>query len=134
MGGPGGSVIKNPPAMWEMAGDLASIPGSGRFLGRGQGNPLRYSCLENPMDRGAWQATVQGVTKSLTQLKLLSTRAHSMDIAQSEQTPASSITQSEQTPASTDADWLRSRLSGHIQSSPSLHADSAKTEHQVLVG
>ena len=50
MGGPGGSVIKNPPAMWEMAGDLASIPGSGRFLGRGQGNPLRYSCLENPMD------------------------------------------------------------------------------------
>ena len=86
------------------------------------------------MDRGAWKATVQGVTKSLTQLKLLSTRAHCMDITQSEQTPASTITQSEQTPASTDADWLRSRLSGYIQSSPSLHADSAKTEHQVLVG
>ena len=68
MGGPGGSVIKNPPAMCEMAGDLASIPGSETFLGRGQGNPLRYSCLENPMDRGAWQATVQGITKSFNPL------------------------------------------------------------------
>ena len=50
------------------AGDLGLIPGSGRFPGEGNDNPLQYSCLENPMDRGAWQATVQGVTKSQTQL------------------------------------------------------------------
>ena len=50
------------------AGDLGSIPGSGRAPGEGHGNPLQYSCLENPMDRGAWQATVHGVAKSRTQL------------------------------------------------------------------
>ena len=49
-------------------GDLGSIPGSGRFPGEGNGNPLQYSCLENPMDGGAWQATVNGVAKSQTQL------------------------------------------------------------------
>ena len=47
---------------------LGSIPGSGRSAGEGNGNPLQYYCLENPMDRGAWQATVHGVTKSQTQL------------------------------------------------------------------
>ena len=50
------------------AGDLGLIPGSGRSPGEGKGNPLWYSCLENPMDREAWWATVHGVTKSLTQL------------------------------------------------------------------
>ena len=50
------------------AGDLGSIPGSGRFPGEGNGNPLQYSCLENPMDGGAWWATGHGVTKSRTQL------------------------------------------------------------------
>ena len=49
-------------------GDLGSIPGSGRSPGEGNGNPLQYSCLENPMDRRAWRATVHGVTKSQTQL------------------------------------------------------------------
>ena len=48
------------------AGDLGSIPGSGRALGEGNGNPLQYSCLENSMDRGARQATVHGVAKSWT--------------------------------------------------------------------
>jgi len=48
------------------AGDLGLIPGSGRSPGEGNGNPLQYSCLENPMDRGAWWATVYGVTKSQT--------------------------------------------------------------------
>ena len=48
------------------AGDLGLIPGSGRSLGEGNGNPLQYSCLENPMDRGAWWATVYGITKSWT--------------------------------------------------------------------
>ena len=50
------------------AGDLGSIPGSGRPPEEGNGNPLRYSCLENPMDGEAWWATVHGVTKSRTQL------------------------------------------------------------------
>ena len=50
------------------AGDLGSIPGSGRFPGEGTGNPLQYSCLENPMDGGAWWATVHGVAKSPTRL------------------------------------------------------------------
>ena len=57
----GGSVIKNPPAN---AGDAGLFPGSGRSPGEGHGNPFQY-CLENPMDRGAWQATVHVVTKAL---------------------------------------------------------------------
>ena len=48
--------------------DLGSIPGLGRSPGEGNGSPLQYSCLENPMDKGAWWATVHGVTKSWTQL------------------------------------------------------------------
>ena len=64
-GFPGGSVVKNPPAH---AGDLGSIPGSGRSPGDGNGNPLQYSCLENPMDRGAWWATVNEVAKDWTHL------------------------------------------------------------------
>ena len=51
------------------AGDVGSIPGSGRSPGRGTGHLLQYSCLENPMDRGAWQATVHVVTKSWTRLR-----------------------------------------------------------------
>ena len=54
MGFPGGSVVKNPPTN---AGDVGSIPGSGRSPGEGNGNPLQYSCLGIPMDRGAYQAT-----------------------------------------------------------------------------
>ena len=49
-------------------GDPGSIPGLGKSPGEGHGNPLQYSCLENPMDRGAWWSTVRGVTKSWTQL------------------------------------------------------------------
>ena len=59
----GSSVIKNPPAN---AGDVGLIPGSGRSPGEGHGNPIQYSCLENPMDRGAWWATVHRVSKSCT--------------------------------------------------------------------
>ena len=61
---PGGAVVKNLPANAGDAGDMGSIPGSGRFHGEGNGNPLEYSCLGNPMDRGAWQTTVHGVTTS----------------------------------------------------------------------
>ena len=50
------------------AGDLGSVPGSGRYHEEGNGYPLHYSCLENPMDRGAWWATVRGVAKSWTRL------------------------------------------------------------------
>ena len=57
---PGGPVVKNPPAS---AGDTGSIPRSGRSSAGGHGNPLQYSYLENPTDRGAWQATVRRVTK-----------------------------------------------------------------------
>ena len=58
-------MVKNPPAN---AGDLGSIPGSGRSPGEGNGYPLQYSCLENPMDGGAWQAVVHEVAKSQTRL------------------------------------------------------------------
>ena len=58
-----GLVIKNPPADVGDARDAGSIPGLGRSSGGGQGNPLKYSCLENFMDRGTWWATVCGVTK-----------------------------------------------------------------------
>ena len=69
MGFPGGPVVKNLPAN---AGDSGSIPGWGRFPLRRACNPLQYSCLENPADRGAWQATVPGVAMSRTQLSMRS--------------------------------------------------------------
>ena len=62
-------VTNNPPANAGNAGDLGSIPVSGRFPGEGNGIPLQYSCLKNPMDRGAWRAIVHGVAKSQTRLK-----------------------------------------------------------------
>ena len=65
MGFPGGSEVK---ASARNAGDLGSIPGSGRSPGEGNGNPLQYSCLENPMDGGAWWAAVHGVAKCRTRL------------------------------------------------------------------
>ena len=58
-------MVKNPPVN---VGDVASKPGSGRSPGKGNGNPLQYSCLGNPTDRGAWRATVLGVAKSQTRL------------------------------------------------------------------
>ena len=66
-------VIKNLPATSEDVRDMGSIPGSGRSPGGKHCNPLQYSYLENPMDRGAWGATVHRVAKSRTQLKRLST-------------------------------------------------------------
>ena len=59
---PGSSVVKNLPAS---AGDMGSIPASGRGHGEGNGNPFQYSCLGNLMDRRAWWATVHGITKEL---------------------------------------------------------------------
>ena len=59
-------MVKNLSASAGDAEDMGSIPGSGRSPGGGDGNPLQYSCLKNPMDRGAWWATVQRVAKSQT--------------------------------------------------------------------
>ena len=64
----GATVIKNLPANAQDVGDTSLVSGSGRSLREGNGNPFQYSCLENFMDRGAWQATVHGVTKSGTGL------------------------------------------------------------------
>ena len=61
-------MVKNLPAKAEDAKDMGSIPGLERSPGGGNGNPLQYFCLEKPMDRGAWQATVRGVAKSQTRL------------------------------------------------------------------
>ena len=68
MGSPGDTVVKNPPADTGDAVDANSISGSGRFAWGGNGNPLQYSCLENPMDTGAWWATVHRVAQSRTRL------------------------------------------------------------------
>ena len=65
MGFPGGSVVKNLPTK---ARNVGLIPGLGRSPGEGNGNPLQYPCLENPMDRGTWWIAVHGVTKSRARL------------------------------------------------------------------
>ena len=61
-----GSVVKNLPASTGDTGDVGLVPGLGRYLGEGNGSPFQYSCLVNPMDRGAWWAVVHGVAKSRT--------------------------------------------------------------------
>ena len=67
-------MVKNLPANVGDSGDAGSIPRSERSPGGGNGNPFQYSCLEHPMDRGAWRAAIQGVTKSQTRLS--GARAH----------------------------------------------------------
>ena len=64
----GGSVVKNPPVKAGDEGGVGLILGLGRSPGGGNGNPLQYSCLENPIDRGAWQSIVHGVVRSQTPL------------------------------------------------------------------
>ena len=66
-------MVKNPPASEGDARDSVSVPGWGRSPGGGHGNPLQHSCLESPMDRGAWWAAIRGVTKNRTRL---STHTH----------------------------------------------------------
>ena len=56
-------MVKNPPANAGDEGDIGSVPGSGRSSGEGNGSSFQYSCLENPMDRGAWQAAVHGLQR-----------------------------------------------------------------------
>ena len=69
-------MVKNPPANAEDIGDSGLILGLGRSPRGESGNPLKYACLENPMDREVWQATVHGVTKNWTPLKQLSMHTH----------------------------------------------------------
>ena len=66
MGFLGGSVVKNLPASTGDTGDVGSVPGLGRYPGEGNGSAFQYSCLENPVDRGAWRAAVHRVVKSRT--------------------------------------------------------------------
>ena len=77
----GARAVKNPPANAGDMRDMGSIPGSGRSPRGGLGNPLQHSCLENPVDRGAWRATVCGAAESHTGLKPLSTHAHMLHTA-----------------------------------------------------
>ena len=63
-------MVRNPPADAEDVRDTGSIPGLGRSPGEGNGNPLQYSCLGSPMDKGAWWTTVRGVAKSRTGLSI----------------------------------------------------------------
>ena len=70
MGFPGGSVVKTLSANAGDVGDVSLIPGLGKSPGEGNGNPLEYVCLENPIDRGDWRATVHGVAKSWTRLSM----------------------------------------------------------------
>ena len=77
LGSPGGTMVNNLPSNAGYTRDTGSIPGLGRSPGVGNGNPLQYSCLENSMDRGVWQATVYGVANKGTQLSMhMGTRAH----------------------------------------------------------
>ena len=73
-------MVKIPPAKAGDTRDAGSVPGLGRSPGEEHGNPLQYSCLENPMDRRTWQATVHAVAKSLTQLKQLSICTHILSL------------------------------------------------------
>ena len=82
-GFPGGTVVKNPPANAGDTRDTGSIPGSGRSPGVGNGNPLQYFCLGNPMDREAWRARAHEAAKSRTQLSshtytIMSTRGRAV--------------------------------------------------------
>ena len=73
-------LVKNLPVNAGATGDVGSIPGWGRFLGVGHGNPLQDSFLENPMDGGAWWATVHAVEKNWTQLKPVSIHSHMVNM------------------------------------------------------
>ena len=77
---PGFTVVKNPPANSEDAGNSDSIPGLGISPGVGNGKPLQYSCLENSMVRGAWRATVHGVTQNRTRLRHWARRPDCLDL------------------------------------------------------
>ena len=84
-------VVKKLPINNGNTRDMGLIPGWGRSPGGGHGNPLQYSCLENPMDRGAWRATVHRVTKSQTWLKWVSKHAHGISVPRTEIEPGVAV-------------------------------------------
>ena len=73
-------VVKNPPANVGGIRDADSVPGSGRSSGGGHSNPLQYSCLENPMNRGSWRSTILRVRRSQTRLKRLNMQASTVKV------------------------------------------------------
>ena len=79
LGVPSGSMVKNPSANAGDTEDVGSIPGLGRSPGGGNGNPLHYSCLGNPMDRGVWRAIVHGVAKDSDMTQQLKPHHHHKD-------------------------------------------------------
>ena len=78
-------MVENSPANAGDARDMSSIPGLGSSSGEGNGNPLQSSCLENPMDRGAWQPTVHGVAKTQTRLSARAQAARTLDGSRKEE-------------------------------------------------
>ena len=82
-------MVKNLPANAGDIRDMGSIPGSGSSTGGGHGNPPQYSCLENPMDRGAWRATVHSVSKSWTRLSDIGCICYLFAFAVSQENPIS---------------------------------------------
>ena len=84
----GGSMVKNSPTS---VGDAGSTPGSGRFPGEGNGNPLQYPCLGNPVDRGAWQAAVHGVTEESDTTYLLKDKDNCCSSSSTQPSPSSLV-------------------------------------------
>ena len=84
-------MVKNPPANVGDVKDVGSIPGSGRSPEGGHSNPFQYSCLENPIDRGPWWATVRGVAQSQILLKQLSTYRHAHATSWAPRVPLASL-------------------------------------------
>ena len=130
--GPGASqvalVVKNPPANAGYVRDEGSIPGSRRSPGEGHGNPLHYSCLDNPMDRGAWWAMVPGVAQSQTQLKWLSTQDVSVTTSyETHLAASSSLWVSFLSLANKSISWLK------ISSSPKPKHDFIMAEVSVII-
>ena len=113
-------------------GDLGSIPGSRRSPGEGNGNPLQYSCLENPMDRGAWWATVHGVAKSQTQLSDSFTFFHSTAPLRVGKPNLCGIKPPHKLPSSKETE---PKVPGEIHESPLLRALAARSpRHEGFLG
>ena len=102
-------VIKNPPANAGIVRDMGSIPGWGRSPGEGHGNPLQYSCLENPMHRGAWWAIVHSVAKSWTQSKWLKTHTNPFNSWFNDKKNTAVCTQTKKSAWDLDSVWVYAR-------------------------
>ena len=116
-------MVKNLPAKAGDAGDTGSIPGLGKSPGGGNGNPLQYPCLKNPMDGGAWQAAIHGVAKSQTRLSDFPFTFHFHALEKEMATHSSVLTW--RIPGTREPGWLPSMGShrvGHNQSNLAVAA------------